>query len=59
MFQSDPFAILPVDGSAFYAFKGVETKVISQCGWNGGWVRDCFGESVSENIMVDRNVNSI
>mmetsp|Transcript_26200 Transcript_26200/g.38816 ORF Transcript_26200/g.38816 Transcript_26200/m.38816 type:complete len:481 (+) Transcript_26200:100-1542(+) len=50
MFQSDPFAILPVDGSAFYAFKGVETKVISQCGWNGGWVRDCFGESMVKTV---------
>jgi hypothetical protein len=48
MFQSDPFSILPYGESAFHAFKGVESKTISQCGWNGGWVKDCFGNSVSE-----------
>lgn len=37
-FQSDPFAMLPVRQSQFYAFKGVESKSIKNCGWNGGWV---------------------
>ena len=37
-FQSDPFAMLPVEKSQFYVFKGVESKTIMNCGWNGGWV---------------------
>ncbi|KAJ8602258.1 hypothetical protein CTAYLR_003638, partial [Chrysophaeum taylorii] len=46
-FQADPFE--PILGGAsssgaFYAFHGVESRTIGQCGWNGGWIRDCFGE---------------
>lgn len=26
--------------SQFYAFKGVESKTIENCGWNSGWVCD-------------------
>ena len=37
-FQADPFVMLSPDTSAFYAFKGVESKTIASCGWNGGWV---------------------
>ena len=46
-FQLDPFSMLPSGQSKFYVFGGVEDKVIIDCGWNGGWVRDCFGEPVS------------
>jgi hypothetical protein len=50
-FQSNPFSIIkPEIGPAFYVFKGVETITISQCGWNGGWVKDCFGEKVLNEI---------
>jgi hypothetical protein len=49
-FQSDPFAIIPQKESAFYVYKGVESIQISQCGWNGGWVRDCFGEQILRDI---------
>ncbi len=48
MFQKDPFSILPVykpGASIFLAFRGVESKKISECGWNSGWIRDCFGQS--------------
>ena len=41
-FQKDPF-----DGTIsdkFYAVHGVESRTIGQCGWNGGWIKDCFGE---------------
>jgi len=44
VFQADPFAMIENEKSAFYTFKGVEDKTISQCGWNGGWVKDCFGQ---------------
>lgn len=55
-FQSDPFKIIP-DGvvNAFYVFKGVESVSIGACGWNGGWVRDCFGE----NILTEMGNNNI
>ena len=46
MFQGDPFEMISGENSAFYTFKGVEDKLISQCGWNGGWIKDCFGEAV-------------
>jgi hypothetical protein len=36
-----------------YTFHGVEHKTIGQCGWNGGWVKDCMGESVLE-VSSDR-----
>lgn len=62
MFQDNPFVFTPalvkdVSGgtmdddykspSFFYAFKGVESRSIEQCGWNGGWIKDCFGQQVS------------
>ena len=55
-FQSDPFKIIP-DGvvNAFYVFKGVESVSIAACGWNGGWVRDCFGE----NVLTEMGNNNI
>jgi hypothetical protein len=49
-FQSDPFQMLPINTQAFYAFNGVEGLPIGQCGWNGGWVKDCFGESSLSEI---------
>lgn len=43
----------PIDRSALfaspshlYAFHGVESMKIGECGWNGGWVKDCFGDQV-------------
>ena len=44
MFQSDPFAIVTSPG--FYAFHGIESRTIGECGWNGGWIRDCFGNGM-------------
>ena len=50
-FQSDPFSIIPSNIiSAFYGFKGVEYISISQCGWNGGWIRDCFPKNILDDI---------
>ncbi|CAM9296723.1 unnamed protein product [Discosporangium mesarthrocarpum] len=48
VFQSNPFDIIGEPG--LYTFNGVEGKTIGQCGWNGGWVRDCFGEEVLSEI---------
>lgn len=49
-FQRNPFDMLPVGEKAFYAFHGVETMTISQCGWNGGWVKDCLGDEVLRQV---------
>ena len=50
-FQADPFdPILDPDEKAFLVFHGVETILISQCGWNGGWVKDCFGKKILDDI---------
>jgi len=54
-FQSDPFDMLPLHTSSFFAFKGVETITIRDCGWNGGWVKDCFGSDVLADIG-DNNI---
>jgi hypothetical protein len=49
-FQSDPFAMMAVDTKGFFTFSGVESVSIEQCGWNGGWVKDCFGPDVLSRI---------
>ena len=41
MFQKDPFAEFT---TGFFAFHGVESRTIKDCGWNGGWV---YGSEVS------------
>ena len=53
-FQADPFSFTPSGTRRqphsppfFFAFTGVETRTIGACGWNGGWVKDCFGQDVS------------
>mmetsp|Transcript_18030 Transcript_18030/g.23515 ORF Transcript_18030/g.23515 Transcript_18030/m.23515 type:complete len:469 (-) Transcript_18030:345-1751(-) len=43
-FQADPFALaFENNENIFLAFHGVEARTIGQCGWNGGWVKSCFG----------------
>ena len=36
--------------SFFHVYEGVDTITISECGWNGGWVRDCFGKDILTSI---------
>jgi hypothetical protein len=42
----------------FYVFRGVEDRSISQCGWNGGWVKDCFGENTLARIGNEKIICS-
>ena len=50
-FQSNPFHIIPNEIlSVLYVFKGVESVSIGDCGWNGGWVKDCFGDRILGEI---------
>jgi hypothetical protein len=30
-------------GGGFFAFQEQRPGTIAQCGWNSGWVKDCFG----------------
>lgn len=58
-FQSDPFALMPPPTqSSFYAFNGVESINIGQCGWNGGWVRDCFGDGILNDVSNQKIICS-
>mmetsp|Transcript_49949 Transcript_49949/g.67977 ORF Transcript_49949/g.67977 Transcript_49949/m.67977 type:complete len:266 (-) Transcript_49949:241-1038(-) len=47
MFQADPFLRFE---TGFYVFHGVETRTIGECGWNSGWIRDCFGQSMVKQV---------
>lgn len=49
-FQADPFSMLPSGQRGFHVFNGVETVSIRDCGWNSGWVKDCFGESTLSEV---------
>jgi len=55
-FQSDPFSVLSTDGPGLHTFNGVEHIEIGKDGWNGGWVKDCFGEAklheIGHNVIV-------
>jgi hypothetical protein len=48
-FQLDPFSFIAYSDtspSSLHVFHGVESVSLGQCGWNSGWVRDCFGDTV-------------
>ena len=53
-FQSDPFAFVLVPSSeqknSLHVFSGVESFPIKECGWNSGWVKDCFGPQMLAEI---------
>ena len=56
-FQSDPFEMLPRGEQGFLAFTGVDIT-IGSCGWNGGWVKDCFGESMLGIVGIQKIICS-
>jgi len=47
-FQSDPFSFVTAQQGAvgLHVFNGVESFPIQSCGWNSGWIKDCFGDAV-------------
>ena len=47
-FQSDPFSFVAAQQGAvgLHVFNGVESFPIQSCGWNSGWIKDCFGDAV-------------
>jgi len=34
----------------FHVFTGVESFPIKECGWNSGWIKDCFGAGVLNSV---------
>ncbi len=50
VFQSDPFALIDGSGSAMSVFAEAAGSIIELCGWNSGWIKDCFGEKVYEQV---------
>lgn len=55
-FQGDPFSIPTSPG--LYVFNGVESKTIGEDGWNGGWVKDCFGQETFNKIFSNKIICS-
>jgi hypothetical protein len=54
-FQRDPFPAIPLGVEGFLAFTGVERIPIRECGWNSGWIKDCFSGSVYHDV-VDKKI---
>ncbi|CAM9713655.1 unnamed protein product, partial [Phaeothamnion confervicola] len=53
IFQSNPFSL--VSGTGLHVFRGIEDRTIGKCGWNGGWVRDCYGDAALKRV-ADRPI---
>jgi hypothetical protein len=49
-FQADPFAFVPPSATSLHVFSGVESFPIKECGWNSGWINDCFGPAVLADV---------
>lgn len=48
-FQLNPFPSSSFD-SYLNVYEGVSSVTISQCGWNSGWIKDCFGKDILDDI---------
>jgi hypothetical protein len=56
-FQSDPFATfsyhndsISSSSSKLYVFGETQYNMIGSCGWNSGWIKDCFGDAELNKI---------
>lgn len=60
--QTNPFDLLPnvpttvtkphqnnIDG-VFYAFREMSSLTIRKCGWNSGWIKDCFNQDIFDKV---------
>lgn len=60
-FQGDPFFFVGTK-PALHIFNGVESKNINGCGWNSGWIKDCFGTTtlgkVGSNSIICSGVTA-
>mmetsp|Transcript_38369 Transcript_38369/g.49492 ORF Transcript_38369/g.49492 Transcript_38369/m.49492 type:complete len:518 (-) Transcript_38369:156-1709(-) len=51
-FQTDVFKEFDPSTPAFYAFHDYPKSQVTlgKCGWNGGWVEDCFGKEMRQQL---------
>jgi len=45
--------LIESSGSALSVFAEAAGSNIEFCGWNSGWIKDCFGEKVYESVKVN------
>jgi hypothetical protein len=50
-FQADPFPWLPSNTSIAFQEGALVGIPIAECGWNSGWIKDCFGEKLKSAIQ--------
>eukprot|EP01037_Dinobryon_pediforme_P046493 gene46493-59816_t len=50
MFQTNPFELIHNTTNVISVFGESSGLDIGSCGWNSGWVKDCFGEQVLMKI---------
>lgn len=48
--QSDPFLLIPDLSSQFITVLENNGVTIGACGWNSGWVLDCFGQEILNKV---------
>jgi hypothetical protein len=60
-FQISPFSLLTLNETRLFVFGEVAYSRIAECGWNSGWIRDCFGEEglnkVGEQAIICSGVS--
>ncbi len=52
MFQDDPFKLIAETSRIFHVFGETPGVNIDSCGWNSGWVKDCFGENMLNMVRL-------
>jgi len=50
--------VVPPESPGLYVFNGVEHIIIGDDGWNGPWIKDCFGEGVFQNLFKEKIICS-
>lgn len=51
VFQADPMALVPPeDRTSLHVFEEVKGRAVHKCGWNTGWIRDCFHEQAFQAV---------
>jgi len=49
-FQLSPFPLISVNETRLFVFGEDKQSRIIDCGWNSGWIRDCFGDSALQDV---------
>lgn len=49
-FQTDPFQLFRKNEGKLFVFGEDQSATIGHCGWNSGWVKDCFGSRALDSI---------